>query len=558
MAITTIFDFTSPSDYTLSNISISDAVASLSLVANPGQTFSQPFTSSSGFTFNSSYTSITGGILSQIAQDITPTLTNAVNGTTGTGSFTKTSGGTGYNAGCSSVQTITGNGYVQVTAPTTGTIGMVFGLSTESNPEGNYQNLNFAVNFNGSTAQVYELGISVGSPISYTAGDLFQITVNNTVVNYLKNGTIFYTSLTAATFPMYFGCSLYTPSTTLTGILLQNAATTYLGDVITFPEFTYSGLGSIIEFTGFTTGGDVNAPGYVLNGQYWNGMAWVSSNNTYAQSNPLTTVNMYIEQLPNNNSLTIKVITTNGNSAMSITGPLTVTYSGQIYPTSGGTIQSNSSFSAQEVLTFASQFSESGSDSVTFALGVNGQLMYWNGSAWANSNGTFSQTNSVSVLNTNASTLLTVNSNVEVFALLVSGTGSTTPNITNMKVQYSFGAIEPTAPVTTIVFGFLRDIQCNPISGATIVFSLINLIPNAYMAANEHVLMYSSVTATTDVNGYFEQPVIATTQFQGTNTFVQVIINYNTYVENVGPTGTPLYLTIPIQESIDITSILSA
>ena len=71
--------------------------------------------------------------------------------------------------------------------------------------------------------------------------------------------------------------------------------------------------------------------------------------------------------------------------------------------------------------------------------------------------------------------------------------------------------------------------------------------------------MYGSVTAITDENGFFEQPIIATTQFEGNTTFVQVVIKKtNSVLENVGPTGEPLYLTIPIQASIDITSILTA
>ncbi len=557
MAITTIFDFTSPSDYTTTNITIAEAVAALSLIANPDQTFSQPFTSTSGFTYNSSNTSISGGILSQIKQEIIPTFTNLVNVTTGIGTVTKNAGGSAWNAGATSVQQINGDGFVQITVGSNVTNQMI-GLAT-SNPAGNYIDINYAIYFDGGNISIYELGTSKSIGAStYTVGDVFQVIVEDGVITYTKNDVAIYTSLVSATFPMYFACAIFPQGEEVSGITLQDEQTDYLGDIITFPTFSYSGIGSIVSFTGFSSDGDLNSPGYILNGLYWNGMAWVSSNNTYAQSNPIDVISTYINQLPNNNALTIKVITVTSSSPMSITGPVTITYSGQIYPTLGGTIESNSTFAAQELLTFAAALAESGSDSVTFGLVVNNQLMYWNGSAWANSNGTLAQTNTAAVINTNAPTLLSVNSNVAVFALLISGTGSTTPSLTTMTVQYTFGSIEPTVPATTIVFGFLRDVMSNPIVGATINFALVNLIPNAYMAASQHILLYSSVNATTDMNGYFEQPVIATTQFQGSNTFVQVTIAKGGVVENVGSNGLPLYLTIPVQESIDITSILSA
>lgn len=559
MSITTVFNFDNPSDYTLNNIDAANDVASLSLVANPSQTFSQPLTSSSGFTFNSTKTAISGGLLSQKSQLILPTFTHLVNAVSNNpGELTKTAGGSDYNAGANSAQSLSASGAFQVTAGAA--FGPICGLSTLANTNGDYTAINYGIDFVSGDIIILELGIQVAINITtYVPGDIFRIEVSGTTVTYLKNGVVFYTSLVAASFPLYLAISIYQQDDTIAGLMLQMTAAEYLADNITFPSFNYSGLGAIIGFSGFSTAGDSNSPGYILNDLYWNGGMWVSSNGTYAQSNGKAMVAANIASFPNNNSVTIKVVTQDSRVQMAITGPLVITYSGQIYPMSGGTVLSNSALTMKTLISFAANYSESGSDTVTFALQVNNVLRYWNGSAWVTSNGTYAQTNTASIILANLMSLLTVNSLVKVYALLISGNGSTSPNLTSMTLVYNFGTPAPTALATTIVYGFLADIVGEPVENVQIIFSLINKIPNAYMAGGDQVLVYSTVTALTDENGFFEQPVIATTQFEGTNTFIQVMIRVSdSNQETVGANRQPLYLTIPIQASIDITTLLTA
>ena len=66
--------------------------------------------------------------------------------------------------------------------------------------------------------RVYEGGAFRGSFGTYVAGDVFRIDVTGGQVTYSINGTLVYTSLTAASFPLVFDASLYTTGATLQGI----------------------------------------------------------------------------------------------------------------------------------------------------------------------------------------------------------------------------------------------------------------------------------------------------------------------------------------------------
>lgn len=296
----------------------------------------------------------------------------------------------------------------------------------------------------------------------------------------------------------------------------------------------------------------VNGAGSFL---WWTGAVWATSSGV-AQSNPLATIVANLATLPLATQFELQAFIT---SAIGTTTPtlanVVVTYNDLLYGT--GTIQSNSGFTAQQIATFIASLSISGGDTVTFALSVNGVLMYWNGSAWTTSDGSFAKTNTAAIVNTNAPTLLTVNSTVKVFALLVSASGGTTPSLTSMTVSYNFGEIEPASPPTCIVTGFIRDILGNPVSGVSILFQLLNKNTNGYMEGSGHVLWQSQVTATTDANGYFEQAVLVS-NFEGVNTMVQVSITQGQISQTVDGNKNKLVLIVPNQQSVDITTLLAA
>lgn len=340
---------------------------------------------------------------------------------------------------------------------------------------------------------------------------------------------------------------IYNTASPTIGFTTQAVSDVFLNKVTNVTATIVASGGDSITFTASVNGGSTFI--------WWNGVAWATSSGV-AQSNSLATFVANLATLPLVTTFELQAFLTSGaGTTTPVLSNVVVTYNDFIYVS--GTIQSNSGFTAEEVVTFAAVLSQSGADTVTFGLVVNGQLMYWTGSAWANSNGTFAQTNAFAVINTNAPTLLTVNSTVKVFALLVSGSGTTTPSLTSMTVQYNFGELEPTAPPTCIVTGFIRDIQGNPVVAATVAFFLVNSQANAYCEGSSHVLLQSTVSTVTDANGYFEQPVLVSS-FEGSNTSIQVTITKGAQKQTVGPTGQPLTLIVPNQQSVDITTLLTA
>jgi hypothetical protein len=96
-----------------------------------------------------------------------------------------------------SSQQISGSGTLQFAADDAGSLRFVgLGSGGIGTTPGD---INFAIRLQGGVAEVRESG-TYKSEIAFGAGDTFSISVNNGAVSYAKNGGVFYTSGSAATF----------------------------------------------------------------------------------------------------------------------------------------------------------------------------------------------------------------------------------------------------------------------------------------------------------------------------------------------------------------------
>ena len=114
-------------------------------------------------------------------------------------------------------QTIaSGDGYVEFTV-TTGPL-MYVGL-TNGTTTYNGRALPFALSFGGSGASVYESG-AWKADASFVTGDVFRIAIEGGVVNYKKNGTVFYTSALPPAYPLRAEAALYNIGATVGGAVI--------------------------------------------------------------------------------------------------------------------------------------------------------------------------------------------------------------------------------------------------------------------------------------------------------------------------------------------------
>lgn len=128
----------------------------------------------------------------------------------------------GWNAGASSVETISGDGYVECVAVETNTSRM-FGFVADD-ASVNYDDGDFVL-FLRDDAQIetYENGSASGMLGAYAAGDVFRVERKGATVQYLKNGAVVRTSTIASSGALRVDAALNSASATLDGLQLFDA-----------------------------------------------------------------------------------------------------------------------------------------------------------------------------------------------------------------------------------------------------------------------------------------------------------------------------------------------
>ena len=127
----------------------------------------------------------------------------------------------GWNAGVSSWNAVSNNGFFQFTASETNTYRAI-GLSN-THTGNNYTTFQYCFYLNaGGTLSIYESGSGRGSYGTYNTGDILKIAVENNVVKYYRNGTLLYISSITPTLPMIVDATIYNNGATLTNAFVSN------------------------------------------------------------------------------------------------------------------------------------------------------------------------------------------------------------------------------------------------------------------------------------------------------------------------------------------------
>ena len=321
----------------------------------------------------------------------------------------------------------------------------------------------------------------------------------------------------------------------------------YLETVLSLPTFTYGGLGDLQIYESFTTT-QTSVPQFVMNDLYWDGAAWSTSLGTEATSNVVADVLANIATLPATSTLDIDVVFTASATQQKI-DEIDVTFTGQLYPTTDPSGSCNATFNADGLDQFLATIVASGSDAVKFILKVDSQKRYWNGSAWANSDGTYSQANLAADIETNKASLgISAGATIQVFFFLHSADGTTTPTLSLIDILYDFFNLG-TTPTKCTVSGQVKDNSGTGILGAT-----VEVTGDDYYYGT--ALISRNATATTDTNGSWEMVVVETATDSK-------VVNFRTrYTETVNgttvnKTKTDRNVTIPNQAIANLSDILN-
>ena len=151
----------------------------------------------------------------RLASQPSITWTAVVNATIDGSVLQKTAGLDGVDdAGAASVETLTGDGYVEFTVGEAGTLWFA-GLSHD-NQSTSWTEIDFSFRFNGAGwADVIENGVYAGGDTPYSPGDRFRISVVNGRVQYHRNGIFLQESGTIPTTPLALDTSLLTIGATV-------------------------------------------------------------------------------------------------------------------------------------------------------------------------------------------------------------------------------------------------------------------------------------------------------------------------------------------------------
>jgi hypothetical protein len=612
MSVSQLYPFNDQADYSLSNAVVTGGVAKLALVDNAGLIFANTFDDDTGFTYDSSKAEFTAGTLQQVDKTPTNSLLAAkytsdanLNWHKNSGSPTGTLNGAPTISGgkivCTGSQGVHyQDALIGSAAQNTGTIKFKYtpnytgsppsnvNLASLIAPSGNNDRIlithspsgdNFRLTVNSDTGAAIVATAAIGGAFLPTAAQEYEIElafdVAAGVFRIFVDGALHGTSSPGA----------YTRGTTATRLVAGATANVYnlaeasFDDVVLFsnvqhtatytpgysltdfiyvenkvdgPNFTYTGVGTVQSVDDGTVV-ETGSPRYIIGGLYWNGSVWVASNGSYAQANDSTTAlsNLTEIDLGGSGILPWAVVFPDSNTQSTVDS-FNIEVTGQKYSPSGY-LEPVVGLNVSGLVDYSQTIVVPAGTDVKVILKIDNILTYHNGSAWVTSNG--SQSNTASEVADNAEDLV-LGSNSEIFIrwILTSTEDNATSELQDSTVEYEFGAIE-TDPDTCIVYGYYRDIAGNPISGASVTFSLIRA-NKEYTEANKNIIE-GSVVVTTNSAGYFQSSLIRSSEYSLDRQYkIEIKKTSSSLITSKNPDKTLLTFAVPDSSTKDITDLL--
>ena len=272
--------------------------------------------------------------------------------------------------------------------------------------------------------------------------------------------------------------------------------TIYRTDTIELTQFSYSGAGSIQEYTTFTN--TLSNVKFTLNNQYWDGSSWSTSANTWAQANLSSDINTNLSTFSPSSTLDVKVIT-NNSSSLGYIDNLQIEYTGQKYSTNDPTITTITTFRTDGLVSFTETSTYSTNTAIKHILTMDSTDYYYSGSSWAISDGTYAQSNLSSDINSNSTSLIDDNLGkvIAIKTFLHADVDTETPQLNQTDVIFELVGVPPTMTYHTY-YGVLKQLDNTNLEGKTIQ------VRTDYLSNSNVLITDDYITATVRSDGYWE------------------------------------------------------
>jgi hypothetical protein len=151
---------------------------------------------------------VSSGAGTAVSNNLIETLSLSTSGgmTVAGNTFTKTSGGGGWDAQVYSNDSYVGGAYVRFSALQTWASIMV-GLNTDPTLDASYYSLDYAIYLAGNAVYIYESGNGYNMNTTYTLNDVFSVTYDGSYIKYYKNGSVLRAVQVNITNPLYLDSS---------------------------------------------------------------------------------------------------------------------------------------------------------------------------------------------------------------------------------------------------------------------------------------------------------------------------------------------------------------
>jgi hypothetical protein len=128
-------------------------------------------------------------------------------------------------------------------------------------------------------------------------------------------------------------------------------------------------------------------------------------------------------------------------------------------PQTLGAVEAKEEYEASGMTVLTESVTKPGGTDIKYQVRIDGTLYYWNGAAWAASDGTNAQANTTVEINAHVGALPLVGtgSKLKIRAVLT-GTALLSPSLSAFTITYTLNFVDPTAPTTCQVHVNLRDL----------------------------------------------------------------------------------------------------